>query len=90
MFLPTGPEVVDRLREAFRWHDLRHYFASLRIAGGAKVEVAQGRLRHAKALRTLNTYGHICTDTDESARTALGEVLAARADSLIKTRIDGL
>ena len=41
----------------FRYHDLRHYLASLLIASGADVKVVQARLRHASAKTTLDTYG---------------------------------
>ncbi len=74
------PRVPD-LPAGFRFHDLRHYFASLLIGSGADVKVVQRRLRHASATTTLNTYGHIWPDADESARAAVGVVLAARADS---------
>ena len=80
----TARAKVDGLPEAFRYHDLRHYFASLLIASGADVKVVQKRLRHASAMTTLNTYGHMWPDADESARAAVGVVLAARADSLAK------
>ena len=73
---------VDSLPVGFRFHDLRHYFASLLIGNGADVKVVQTRLRHASAVTTLNTYGHLWPDADESARAAVGAVLAARADSL--------
>ena len=73
---------VKGLPEGFRFHDLRHYFASLLIASGADVKVVQRRLRHASAMTTLNTYGHMWPDADESARAAVAVVLAARADSL--------
>ena len=76
---------VDGLPAGFRFHDLRHYFASLLIASGADVKVVQRRLRHASAMTTLNTYGHMWPDADESARAAVGAVLATRADSLSKT-----
>ena len=73
---------VPGLPEAFRFHDLRHYLASLLIASGLDVKVVQHRLRHANATTTLNTYAHLWPDSDESARAAVGAVLAARADSL--------
>jgi integrase len=73
---------VKGLPEGFRFHDLRHYLASLLIASGADVKVVQARLRHASAKTTLDTYGHLWPDADESARAAVGAVLAARADSL--------
>ena len=73
---------VPGLPEGFRHQDLRHYFASMLIASGADVKVVQARLRHASAKTTLDTYGHLWPDSDESTRTAVDAVLAARADSL--------
>ncbi len=72
---------INRLPEGFRFHDLRHYLASLLIASGADVDVVRARLRHASAKTTLDTYGQMWPDADESARAAVGAVLAARADS---------
>jgi integrase len=46
---------VKGLPVGFRFHDLRHYFASLLIAAGLDVKVVQTRLRHASAVTTLNT-----------------------------------
>lgn len=94
----AGPWMVDRavraargrvagLPEDFRFHDLRHYFASLLIATGSDVKVVQARLRHASAKTTLDTYSHMWPDADESARAAVGVVLAARADSLRTTGV---
>lgn len=71
---------VEGLPAGFRFHDLRHYFASLLIGSGADVKVVQRRMRHASAMTTLNTYGHMWPDADESARAAVGAVLAARAE----------
>jgi integrase len=61
-------------------HDLRHYFASLLIASGADVKTVQARLRHASAKTTLDTYGHIWPDRDESTHAAVEDVLIARAE----------
>lgn len=72
---------VTGLPEGFRFHDLRHYLASLLIASGADVKVVQARVRHASAKTTLDTYGHLWPDADESTRAAVGAVLAARMDS---------
>ena len=73
---------VAGLPDGFRFHDLRHYLASLLIASGADVKVVQTRLRHASAKTTLDVYGHLLPDADESTRVAVGAVLTARADSL--------
>jgi integrase len=73
---------VKGLPEGFRFCDLGHYLASLLIAAGADVKVVQARLRHASAKTTLDTYGRLWPDADESTRAAVSAVLAARADSL--------
>jgi integrase len=71
---------VQDLPAGFRYHDLRHYFASLLIASGADVKTVQARLRHASAKTTLDTYGHIWPDRDESTRAAIEAVITARAE----------
>ena len=75
---------VDGLPPGFRYHDLRHYFASQLIASGADVKTVQARLRHASAKTTLDTYGHLWPDRDESTRAAVEAVFVARnpADSV--------
>lgn len=67
---------VDGLPAEFRFHGLRHDFASLLIAAGLHVKVVQARLRHASAMTTLNTYGHLWPDSDESSRTAVASAMA--------------
>ena len=68
---------VQGLPAGFRYHDLRHYFASLLIASGADVKTVQVRLRHASAKTTLDTYGHIWPDRDESTRAVVDAVITA-------------
>lgn len=78
----VGPWLVERAIRAaragvpgmpagFRFHDLRHYLASLLIASGADVKVVQQRLRHKSARTTLDCYGHLWPDRDESTRAAV-------------------
>lgn len=76
----TARTKVPGLPDGFRFHDLRHYLASLLIASGSDVKVVQARIRHASAKTTLDCYGHLWPDADESTRTAVGAVLAARVD----------
>ncbi len=76
---------VPGLVPGFRYHDLRHYFASLLIASGADVKVVQARLRHASAKTTLDTYGHLWPDSDDSTRAAVEAVLAARRAAEMRT-----
>lgn len=68
--------LVPVLPTGFRFHDLRHYFASLLIASGCDVKVVQTRLRHASATTTLNTYAHLWPDNDETTRSAVGKALS--------------
>ncbi|WP_206489212.1 site-specific integrase [Rhodococcus sp. KRD162] len=92
----AGPWVIDReirrvrpsiegLPEEFTFHDLRHYLASLLIHSGADIKTVQARVRHASAKTTLDIYGHLWPDADESTRAAVGAVIAARMDSLKAT-----
>jgi len=74
----TARGKVDGLPDGSRYHDLRRYFASLLIASGTDVKTVQARLRHASAETTLDTYGHLWPDRDESTRAAVDAVLATR------------
>jgi hypothetical protein len=76
----TARAGVPGLPAGFRYHDLRHYFASMLIASGSDVKVLQARLRHASAKTTLDTYGHLWPDTDDSTRAAIDAVMTARAE----------
>lgn len=80
----TARAKVPGLPAGFRYHDLRHYFASLLIASGADVKTVQARLRHASAKTTLDDYGHLWPDRDESTRAAVDAVLAERQMHLAK------
>ncbi len=71
----TARAAVEGLPEGFRIHDLRHYFASLLIAAGLDIKTVQARLRHASAKTTLDTYGHMWPDRDESSRAAVAAAL---------------
>jgi integrase len=73
---------VRDLPDGFRFHDLRHYFASLVIASNLDIKTVQVRLRHANASTTLNAYGHLFPDSDDSTRAAIDVVMTARAENL--------
>jgi integrase len=59
-----------------RFHDLRHYYASLLIRYGESVKVVQSRLGHASAAETLDTYSHLWPDSEERTRQAVQEALS--------------
>jgi integrase len=73
---------VEGMPAGFRFHDLRHYFASLLISSGLDVKVVQTRLGHASAKTTLDTYGRLWPDSDDSTRAAISSVIAARSEAL--------
>ena len=74
----TARAAVPGLPETFCFHDLRHYLASLLIASGADIKTVQARMRHATAATTLDVYGHLWPDADESTRAAVGAVIKQR------------
>jgi integrase len=78
---------VPGLSPEFRYHDLRHYYASLLISSGADVKVVQARLRHRSAKTTLDVYGHLFPDSDDRTRAAVETALAGRADFLRTTEV---
>jgi hypothetical protein len=69
---------IEGLPDGFSFHDLRHYLASLLIASGADIKTVRARMRHASARTTLDTYGHLWPEADESTRAAVDVVIKAR------------
>ena len=69
---------------ALRFHDLRHFYASLLIAHGESVKVVQARLGHASASETLDTYAHLWPDNEERTRAAVDGVLGANLPNSIQ------
>jgi integrase len=53
--------------QSVRWHDLRHTFASLLIAGGANITFVSRQLGHTSSQITLGVYAHLL-DREEQAR----------------------
>jgi integrase len=83
-------EKVEGLPEGFTFQDLRHYFASMLIADGADIKEVQARLRHEDATTTLNTYGHLWPDADESTRHRVAKALKRRMKTADALRTKGL
>lgn len=63
------------LQETTGWHALRHFYASALISAGESVKVVQNRLGHKSAMETLDTYGHLWPNSEESTRAAVDAVL---------------
>jgi integrase len=56
-------------------HDLRHYYASLLISGGASVKVVQEQLGHGSAAVTLDTYAGLWPGDDDRSRATADRAL---------------
>jgi integrase len=72
------PNWLRTLPEGFRFHDLRHYYASFLIAEGLDVKAVQACMRHESATTTLNKYGHMFPSKHDDARRAISGALARR------------
>ena len=69
-----------------RFHDLRHFYASVLIRKGLSVNVVQARLGHALAVETLDVYGHLWPDVDDRTRQAVDELLGGEiAEDWLRT-----
>ena len=66
----------------FTSHDLRHFFASALISGGASVKQVQTVLGHSSAVITLQTYSHLWPGDDDRTRDVMDAALSPLADSL--------
>lgn len=69
--------IAAGLEPGSRFHELRHFYASLLIHYGESVKVVQSRLGHKSATETLDTYGHLWPDSEERTRAAVDDVLGS-------------
>lgn len=67
-----------RPSKLMRFHDLRHYYASLLISQGSDVKLVQSALRHASAKTTLDTYSHIWPDATDKTKAVVESVFEER------------
>ena len=63
-------------------HDLRHFFASALISGGASVKQVQTVLGHASAVITLRTYAHMWPGDEDRTRDVMDTALNPLAYNL--------
>jgi integrase len=70
-------------------HDLRHFYASALIAGGASVKQVQERMGHATAVITLEVYGHLWPGDDDRTRDVMDAILSPLADSVRTSEASG-
>ncbi|GAC1325989.1 MAG: hypothetical protein NVSMB13_10060 [Mycobacteriales bacterium] len=65
-----------------RFHDLRHFYASLLITGGESIKVVSDRLGHKDASTTLNIYAHLYPEADEQTRRIVDAAFQTSADQM--------
>jgi integrase len=64
------------LPPTFRFHDLRHTFATLMLSNGEGLNVVQETLGHSQASMTLDVYGHVLSNHQKEAIGRLGDLLS--------------
>jgi len=57
--------------KAYRWHDIRHHYASVLIAGGENPKVVSKRLGHTDVAFTMRVYAHLFAEAEEQTRSVL-------------------
>ena len=67
------------LPEGTHFHDLRHFYASALIRAGLHPKEIQARLGHATISETMDTYGHLFPESEESGRGALDALFGTGA-----------
>lgn len=70
---------VDSIPNGFRFHDLRHYFASTLILGGDNPKRVAKLCGHSNAEITLKVYAHLYPDSDSASRDILNAAFAEGA-----------
>ena len=65
--------------KGFRFHDLRHAFATLTLKNGTSINEVSALLGHSSPLITLSTYAHVIEGVAREAVNVLANVLIAKA-----------
>ncbi|MFF4318222.1 tyrosine-type recombinase/integrase [Streptomyces sp. NPDC001568] len=53
------------------WHELRHHYACVLIAGGENPAVVSKRLGHKDVMTTMRTHAHLFAEAEEQTRNVL-------------------
>lgn len=76
----AGVRITTDDEDGYTWHDLRHFYASTLIDGGASVRTVMSRLGHTSAQQTLGTYAHLWPGDDVVTRSAVDKKLRRDED----------
>jgi len=66
------------LPPSVRFHDLRHTFATLSLAGGADLKAVQAALGHARLTTTADTYAHVLAEQKRRIAQLMDETLTGQ------------
>ena len=66
---------LSSIDKSWRLHDLRHWSATMAIAGGHDVRTVANRLGHANPAMTLRVYAHAVEAADEALAASFGRML---------------
>jgi len=76
-----GPIADKAGLSGMRFHDLRHFFASVLIAQGESAKYVQDQMGHSSIQVTFDTYGHLFPQAKQDAVRRLDATLAAALSS---------
>ena len=70
------PKIVKKCQiEDFRFHDLRHTYASLLLANGAPMKYVQHQLGHSSIKMTMDLYTHLLPEVNEQCVNLLDNIV---------------
>ena len=72
------------------FHDLRHTFATMMIAGGTDVRTVASYLGHSNVAMTLNTYAEVDPDAKRAAVSKIGEAFDMDLDGVFADQFEEL
>ena len=64
-------DICDKLEIDIRFHDLRHYYASLMLSLGVPDKYAMARMGHSTSNMLKNVYQHLIDEKDREATSAI-------------------
>src|ERR1035437_3960794 len=73
-----GPITVSAGLAGVRFHDLRHFFASMLIAQGQNAKYVCDQMGHSSIKVTFDTYGHLFPQAKQEASSKYEEVMFAK------------
>ncbi len=65
----------------FRFHELRHTFATVALQNGVDIKTVSGMLGHYSAGFTLDTYAHVTTQAQRQAANTMANILSGAVEN---------